>query len=155
MSSCWLLQCWWQWVLCLTRPPLPNVSCLTPKSWNPQPPSPIGSWLLQSGGAPEPCSPNGSCLMGCTASQGAPSSSLLLSSLELIDTKVYRPSIRAFLGTASQFCEAVVLNSKLSNLIPKWQLPHGLNRLARCWWQWVLSLTRPPLPNRSCLTPKS
>ena len=34
------------------------------------------------------------------------SSSLLLSSLELSDTKVYGPYIRALLGTASQFCEA-------------------------------------------------
>ena len=31
-------------------------------------------------------------------------SSLLLSSLELSDTKVYEPYIRALLGTASQFC---------------------------------------------------
>ena len=35
------------------------------------------------------------------------SSSLLLSSLVLCDTEVYGPSIRAFLGTASQFCEVV------------------------------------------------
>ena len=37
------------------------------------------------------------------------SSSLLLSSLELSDTKVYAPQIRALLGTASHFCEVVVL----------------------------------------------
>jgi len=37
------------------------------------------------------------------------SSSLLLSSLELGDTKVYEPYIRALLGTASHFCEVVVL----------------------------------------------
>jgi len=36
-------------------------------------------------------------------------SSLLLSSLELSDTKVYEPQIRALLGTASLFCEVVVL----------------------------------------------
>ena len=36
-------------------------------------------------------------------------SSLLLSSLELSDTKVYEPSIRARLGTAAHFCEVVVL----------------------------------------------
>ena len=36
-------------------------------------------------------------------------SSLLLSSLELSDTKVYGPEIRALLGTASHLCEAVVL----------------------------------------------
>ena len=32
---------------------------------------------------------------------------LLLSSLELSDSKVYEPFIRALLGTASQFCEVV------------------------------------------------
>ena len=37
------------------------------------------------------------------------SSSLLLSSLELSDTQVYGPQIRARLGTASHFCEGVVL----------------------------------------------
>ena len=36
------------------------------------------------------------------------SSSLLLSSLELSDTQVYEPSIRALLGTASHLCEVVV-----------------------------------------------
>jgi len=37
-----------------------------------------------------------------------PSSSLLRSSLELSDTQVYEPYIRALLGTASLFCEVVV-----------------------------------------------
>ena len=37
------------------------------------------------------------------------SSSVSLSSLELSDTKVYEPSIRSLLGTASHLCEAVVL----------------------------------------------
>ena len=37
------------------------------------------------------------------------SSSLLLSSLELSDTRGYEPYIRALLGTASHFCEAIVL----------------------------------------------
>ena len=37
------------------------------------------------------------------------SSSLLLSSLELSDTKVYEPEIRARLGTAAHFCKVVVL----------------------------------------------
>jgi len=41
--------------------------------------------------------------------QGATSSSLLLSSIELSDSHVYGPQIRAFFGTASHFCEAVVL----------------------------------------------
>jgi len=35
---------------------------------------------------------------------GTSSSALLLSSLELRDTKVYEPQIRALLGTASHFC---------------------------------------------------
>ena len=37
------------------------------------------------------------------------SSSLLLSSLELSDTQVYEPQLRARLGAASHFCEVVVL----------------------------------------------
>ena len=37
------------------------------------------------------------------------SSSLLLSSLELSDTQFHEPWIRDLLGTASHFCEAVVL----------------------------------------------
>ena len=36
--------------------------------------------------------------------------SLLLSRLELSDTQVYEPEIRALPGTASHFCEVVVLN---------------------------------------------
>ena len=48
-------------------------------------------------------------------------SSLLLSSLELSDTKVFEPSIRALLGTAAHFCEVVVLTSTL-NFQP--QTPH-------------------------------
>ena len=32
--------------------------------------------------------------------------------LELSDTKVYKPEIRALLGTASHYCEAVVLKSR-------------------------------------------
>ena len=39
---------------------------------------------------------------------GAQSSSLLLSSLELSGTKVYEPKIRALLGTAAHFCQVVV-----------------------------------------------
>ena len=37
------------------------------------------------------------------------SSSLLLANLELGDTKVYEPSIRALLGTALHFCKIVDL----------------------------------------------
>jgi len=36
-------------------------------------------------------------------------SSLLLSSLEMSDTKVYEPQIRARLGTAAHFCKVFVL----------------------------------------------
>jgi len=39
-------------------------------------------------------------------------SSLLLSSLELSDTKVLSLKLRALLGTASHFCEVVVLKSR-------------------------------------------
>ena len=42
------------------------------------------------------------------------SSSLLLSSPELSDTKVYESQIRALLRTASHFCEGVVLTSSSS-----------------------------------------
>ena len=45
----------------------------------------------------------------CTCSGMMSSSSLLLSSLELSDTKVSEPSKRARLGTAARFCEVVVL----------------------------------------------
>ena len=38
------------------------------------------------------------------------SSSLLHSSPELSDKKVYEPQIQALLGTASHFCQVVVLN---------------------------------------------
>ena len=41
-----------------------------------------------------------------------PSSSLLLSSLELSNTQVYEPWIRTLLGTASHLCEVVVLQAR-------------------------------------------
>ena len=44
------------------------------------------------------------------------SSSLLLSSLELSDTTIYKPSMRALLGTASHFCEVVVLKLRTEPL---------------------------------------
>ena len=44
------------------------------------------------------------------------SSSLLLSSLELSDTQVYAPQIRALLGTASHFCKAAVLKLRSDSL---------------------------------------
>ena len=43
-------------------------------------------------------------------------SSLLLSSLELSDTKVYEPYIRARLGTTAHFCEVVVQIAGFSSL---------------------------------------
>ena len=42
------------------------------------------------------------------------SCSLLLSRLELSDTKVYEPSIRARLGTTAHFCNPVVLKLRVS-----------------------------------------
>ena len=43
-----------------------------------------------------------------SASSSSPSS-LLLSSRELSDTQVYQPEMRAWLGAASRFCEAIAL----------------------------------------------
>ena len=45
--------------------------------------------------------------MGIVRKAGCSASSCLLSSLELSDTKVYAPKIRALLGTAAHFCEVV------------------------------------------------
>jgi len=45
-------------------------------------------------------------------------SSLVLSSLELIDIQVYEPQIRALLGTASPFCEVSFLNLRMSRESP-------------------------------------
>ena len=49
--------------------------------------------------------------------QASSSSSLLLSSLELSDTPIYEPQAGAPLGTASHFCEVVVLRSLLALLV--------------------------------------
>ena len=46
------------------------------------------------------------------------SSPSLLSSLELSDTKVYEPYIRARLGTAAHFCEVVVLKYRVPSACP-------------------------------------
>ena len=54
---------------------------------------------------------------GRAATTGASSSSSLLSSLELRATKVYEVSIRAFIETASQFCEVVALKSRTVTLV--------------------------------------
>ena len=48
--------------------------------------------------------------LGCSpSSRGSLFSSLLLSILELSDTQLYEPWIRALLGTTSRFCKVVVL----------------------------------------------
>ena len=51
---------------------------------------------------------------GGEQTRGRPSSSLLLSSLELSLTQVYAPYRRALPGTASHFCEVVVLQLRTS-----------------------------------------
>jgi len=61
--------------------------------------------------------------------------SLLLSSLELRDTKVYEPSIRALLGSALHFCEVVVL--ELTPL-PRSRLPPCRFRVWGFWGLWFL-----------------
>ena len=48
------------------------------------------------------------------------SSSLLLSSLELSDTQVYEPSIRALLEIVAHLCDAVVLKLKVPVPRPLW-----------------------------------
>ena len=55
------------------------------------------------------------------------SSSVLFSSLELSDTQVYEPQIRALLRTASHFCEVVVLKLRT---VPGW-CPRWGNRQSR------------------------
>ena len=60
--------------------------------------------------------------------------SLLLSSLELSDTKDYEPYIRALLGTASHFCEVVALKSRTANAGYTFPTPAGkeiIKRLSR------------------------
>ena len=47
---------------------------------------------------------------------GPSSSSLLLSILEMNDIKLYQSQIRALLGTASHFCEVVVLRLRAGPL---------------------------------------
>ena len=55
------------------------------------------------------------------------SSSLLLSSLELSDKKVYEPYIRALLGTTSHSCEVVVLET----LNPTLPMQEALDEMIR------------------------
>ena len=60
-----------------------------------------------------------------TDDEAASSSSSLLSSLELSDTTIYEPEIRALLGTASHFCEVVVLKLRT--------VPFGTALKSRGW----------------------
>ena len=62
--------------------------------------------------------------------------SLLLSSLELSDTNVHEPQMQALLGTASYFCEVVVLRSRT--------LPSATGTIQR---QFVLGLPTPESRN--------
>jgi len=48
-------------------------------------------------------------LVDALVAEAKTSSSLLLSSLELSDTTVYEPQLRARLGTTAHFCEVAVL----------------------------------------------
>ena len=74
------------------------------------------------------------------------SCAVLLSSLELSDTHVYDPSIRALVGTASHFCESVVLNIPRSCYIDTTTSSRLLRKLTtlviKCQLL-VLSLTLP------------
>jgi len=67
-------------------------------------PSSLGSGSVPGGPHADASNPHGSSPEALN-----PSSSLLLSGLELSDTQVYEPQIRALLGTAPHFCEVVVL----------------------------------------------
>jgi len=71
-----------------------------------------GCWQDFGASAPRPLHVVGQARVLPPRHRGRPhrgtSSSVLLSSLELSDTKVYEPSIRARLGTASHFCKVVV-----------------------------------------------
>ena len=60
-----------------------------------------------------------------------PSSSLLLSSPELNDAKVYEPQMRALLGTASQCCTVVVLESSTAAQCIQGYLAHEKSPLPR------------------------
>ena len=57
-------------------------------------------------------------------------SALLFSSLELSDTTIYEPYIRALFGTASHFCEAV--DPKLGAVLLGTLLKLGVLRVIRC-----------------------
>ena len=61
--------------------------------------------------------------------QGLTRGTWLLSSLELSDIKVYEPQIRALLGTASHFCEVVVLKLRTAGPDTRHVVVGGLERL--------------------------
>ena len=60
------------------------------------------------------------------------SSSFLISSLDLSDTKVHGPWMRALLGTASHFCEVVVLESgtKPNGTTLSWRIPRVIRHFS-------------------------
>ena len=66
-----------------------------------------GRWCPPRLAAKSPAA--GTCTHLCITGLRVSSSSVLLCSLELSDTQVCEPQIRALLRTASHFCEAVVL----------------------------------------------
>ena len=79
------------------------------------------------------------------------SSSLLLSSLDLGDTQVYTPAIRALLGTASYFCEVVVLtrvidrsNAALKPFSVSWSYYSHLSSCLFSFWKSLGNSTNPP-----------
>ena len=74
----------------------------------------LATWIGRNGGCRRRRTSR-TCASSSTTPRSTPSrsfsSSLLLSSLELSDSQVYVPETRALLGTASHFCEVVVLKS--------------------------------------------
>jgi len=77
------------------------------------------------------------------------SSSLLLSSLELSDTKTYEPQIRALLGTASHFCEVVVLKLRTGLQIVVWGIGTALGELPPYLVSFSASVSGEKVPRRA------
>jgi hypothetical protein len=71
--------------------------------------------------------------------------------LELSDTKVYAPYIRALLGTAAQYCEAVVLEPSTAPFGTAQALASDMNT-AR-WTLFVSDSTRVTSPGGSSMDP--
>ena len=58
----------------------------------------------------------------------------LLLSVELSDTQVYEPYTRALLGTASYFCEVLVLKlRRVATCLPDWLADRLKNSLGEGW----------------------